>query len=127
MVSGVEVIGRIAERRRAGRRALMPVVFTSGIGVDSLYDAFACFGSVVHAVTQTPQVWLDHQVMEREGGLALIWDAVEDLFPIGLLDDAFEAYTDLVWQLAHPDSAAWEQPVAAPLPAGAPIGRSGLP
>ncbi|MGX5775919.1 non-ribosomal peptide synthetase [Methylorubrum zatmanii] len=118
LVSGVEVIGQIAERRRAGRRALMPVVFTSGIGVGSLYDAFARFGSVVHAVTQTPQVWLDHQVMEREGGLTLIWDAVEDLFPTGLLDDAFEAYTDLVWQLAHPDSAAWEQPVAAPLPAG---------
>ncbi|CAA2105841.1 Phenyloxazoline synthase MbtB [Methylobacterium bullatum] len=116
MVSGVEVMGRLAERQRASRKALMPVVFTSGLGVGSLYDAFGRFGDVTHSVTQTPQTWLDHQVMERDGGLMLIWDAVEDLFPAGLLDAMFDAYADFVCRLAQ-DRAAWDVPVPALIPA----------
>jgi amino acid adenylation domain-containing protein len=59
-------------------------------------------------------VWLDHQVIEHEGGLLLNWDAVEELFPAGMLDDMFDAEVGLLDWLA---SADWSQPAPALLPA----------
>src|SRR5262249_40372090 len=49
-------------------------------------------GEAVYGISQTPQVWLDHQVYERAGALLYNWDAVEELFPPGLLDAMFETY-----------------------------------
>ena len=57
------------------------------------------------AITQTPQVWLDHQVIEDAGGLLFNWDAVEELFPPGLLDDMFE-------RLLPPAGARWRDEAA---------------
>jgi amino acid adenylation domain-containing protein len=56
-------------------------------------------------VSQTPQVWLDHQVMEEGGALVFNWDAVEALFPDGLLDAMFAAYCGLLEQLAVEEEA----------------------
>ncbi|WP_042693270.1 AMP-binding protein, partial [Azospirillum sp. B506] len=65
-------------------------------------------------ISQTPQVWLDHQTYPTPDGLLLNWDAVEDLFPPGLLDDMFAAYEGLVRSLAGGD---WDRPASLPLPA----------
>ena len=52
--------------------ALMPVVFTSALGVsDDLVNMALPFGEQIWGVSQTPQVWLDNQVMERGGGLSI--------------------------------------------------------
>ncbi|MEO1067927.1 MAG: amino acid adenylation domain-containing protein [Cyanobacteria bacterium J06638_6] len=62
---------------------------------------------MVYGLSQTSQVYLDHQVSEIEGELVFNWDAIADLFPPGLLDDLFQAYTQLLTQLAETD-AAWK-------------------
>ncbi|HUG85849.1 MAG TPA: amino acid adenylation domain-containing protein [Euzebya sp.] len=116
--AGVRLIRQLNASRGAIGGAAMPVVFTSfASGVDGLEsfwidDLGAAFGEVVHAVTQTPQVWIDQQVLYQHGGLYLNWDAAESLFPPGLLDGMFEAYADLLTRLAT-DDATWEDP--APL------------
>ena len=46
-------------------------------------------GKLNYNISQTPQVWLDHQVVEMDGCLCLFWDAVEELFYPGMLDDMF--------------------------------------
>src|SRR5262249_45451543 len=61
-----------------------------------------------HSISQTPQVWLDHQVSEDQGELLLNWDAVEELFPDGLLDDMFTAYLSLLGRLASTERA-WDE------------------
>ena len=102
-ISGVRVQRELA-RGQETQKAMMPVVFTSTLGQD--YSAlFTQFGEVVYSITQTPQVWLDHQVFEQEGALVFNWDAVEELFPAGLLDDMFEAYCRFLRQLATSESA----------------------
>src|SRR6185295_5739185 len=62
-------------------------------------------------ISQTPQVWLDHQVLEDPLGLSYSWDVVEGLFPPGMIEDMLEAYQGLlerlvaeedVWQAASP-------------------------
>ncbi|MEV1293170.1 amino acid adenylation domain-containing protein [Pseudonocardia sp. NPDC049635] len=98
LCSGSEVLADTA--RRAGLAAgelLMPVVFTSALGAAPAPAADA--PRVRSALTQTPQVWIDCQVMERADGLAVSWDCREGVFPDGLLDDAFTSFADLVERL----------------------------
>jgi len=59
----------------------------------------------VFGVGQTSQVWLDCVVAERDGGLAIIWDAVDELFPAGLLDSMFQAFESLLVRLATGEGA----------------------
>ncbi len=98
--------GEQALRQRGAedrRRALAPVVFTSTLGLASEVDhaaALSTLGEVVYSVTQTPQVWLDHVVRERAGGLAYNWDVVAELFPTGLIESLFSAYGELLQRLA---------------------------
>lgn len=107
-ISGIDVLRALAQRRRSGVSALMPVVFTSALDIDPAGQKAQRFGEVVESVSQTPQVWLDHQVMEWNGALVLNWDAVEAIFPPGLLDDFAEAHGDLVERLATSDNA-WSE------------------
>lgn len=104
-ISGVDVLRALAQRRRSGVSALMPVVFTSALDIDPAGQKTQRFGEVVESVSQTPQVWLDHQVMEWNGALVLNWDAVESIFPAGMLDDFATAHGDLVERLATSESA----------------------
>ena len=100
-VSGVRVLRELA--RIEGKPVSMPVVFTSTIAVDTNQneETVAGFGTVTYLLTQTPQVWLDHQVFEGEGTLIFHWDALAEIFPDGLLDDMFEAYCNLLQRLAN--------------------------
>ncbi|MFC9089163.1 condensation domain-containing protein, partial [Nocardiopsis dassonvillei] len=79
--SGVEVLRDLT--RRGGPSAPAPVVFTSAVGMGELIEPKVreVLGETGWMISQTPQVWLDHQVVERDGGLALVWDAVSGLFP----------------------------------------------
>ncbi|MFT7836998.1 amino acid adenylation domain-containing protein [Saccharothrix sp. BKS2] len=110
---GVRVRRELARR---GGRADMPVVFTSLLrepgGLGALEGvAF----DVVHAVSQTPQVYLDNQALLLGGGLVVAWDAVDEVFPAGVLDDMFTAYVDLLDRLARDEAV-----VGAPTPVSPP-------
>ncbi|AFT70786.1 Putative non-ribosomal peptide synthase [Alloalcanivorax dieselolei B5] len=95
--------------------ASMPVVFTSALGVPGGTAApqEGPFRRQVWGLTQTPQVWIDHQVVEADGGIALNWDVVEALFPDGLITDMFQAYMRLLDELAGMD---WRAPVPDVMP-----------
>lgn len=113
-VSGVWVLRELA-RHKGQPMATMPVVFTSVLGLpqDASMDLSSAFPQQIHAVTQTPQVWLDAKVSETRGSLSLEWDGVEELFPPGMLNDMFAGYCRLVESLADAD---WSQPLAIVLP-----------
>ncbi|MCA9540322.1 MAG: amino acid adenylation domain-containing protein, partial [Myxococcales bacterium] len=113
---GVEVLRRMAQRRGAGLGARMPVVFTSMLGVLEHGMTLPQLGPPIFGVSQTPQVWLDQQVWVLSDGLTLSWDALDPLFPPGLLDAMFAAYVDVVRRLAD-DEAAWSRPLLPKLPA----------
>lgn len=102
-VGGVEVQRQLA-KVHGTQHNVMPIVFTSALGVeqwDTAGKEAKWLGKLVYNITQTPQIWLDHQVVEDKEGLLLIWDAVEGLFPEGMLEDMFEAYYDLLQRLAN--------------------------
>lgn len=103
--SGVEM------QRKLGNDRKIPVVFTSGLGVDT-WDEGNWIGKLVYNISQTPQVWLDHQVVEKDGGLYLFWDYVEDLFEPKMMNEMFEAYRELVEKLAK-DEELWRKEAAS--------------
>ncbi|GAA4203985.1 non-ribosomal peptide synthetase [Streptosporangium oxazolinicum] len=116
LFTGSEVLAELS--RRAGAPVLMPVVFTSALGGAGTPDGIP--PEVSYALTQTPQVWLDCQVMERGERLVTSWDVREGALPDGVAEDMFGAYAALVELLAADgDDAedAWERPARVELPA----------
>lgn len=110
LVSGVRVLREMNRGRVGQERQIMPVVFTSTLTLPNqeqtqvgLFDQL----KPVYSIGQTPQVWLDNQVTEREGNLVFWWDSVDGLFPAGMLDAMFEAYTHLLKTLAE-DESCWD-------------------
>ncbi|MDP9649633.1 nonribosomal peptide synthetase protein BlmIV [Paraburkholderia caledonica] len=109
--SGVRVLQDLSQCR--GRVALAPVVFTSALvlpvnsgaslGTDGLH------GEVVYALTQTPQVWLDHQVYQEYGSLLLAWDVRDDVFDVDLVRVLFDLYVAALERLVD-DAEAWRAP-----------------
>ncbi|MFS1522805.1 amino acid adenylation domain-containing protein [Microbulbifer sp. 2304DJ12-6] len=110
-ISSVSLMRELA-RRQSDAEATMPVVFTSALGIPGGTAApeNGPLREPVWALTQTPQVWLDHQVVEVEGGVFLNWDVVEALFPEGMCAEMFQAYIGLLqwagdaeWDSTPPD------------------------
>lgn len=107
--SGVRVQrdwARAHGRKTAG--ASMPIVFTSFVDSGADGWGFERFGEVVATTSQTPQVWLDHVVVEQGGGADLVWNVVPDMFPDGLLQDMFTTYVELLRELAE-DATSWRR------------------
>lgn len=100
---------RVLQQRGNGRGDLMPVVFTSMLGYGALSGPL---GRLEHGATRTPQVWLDAQVMEDDGALVFTWDAIDALFPDGLMGGMFAAWGAALRALAS-DAAVWDRPLAA--------------
>jgi amino acid adenylation domain-containing protein len=110
--SGVRVMRELTRAQGSAPRALMPIVFTSTLatsyGEGDHSFPIEWLGEIGYGISQTPQVWLDHQVFEQRGALTFNWDAVEAMFPSGLLDDMFASYEALLRRLAT-DAASWHE------------------
>jgi len=111
IVSGVEVMRELNRVRGKYENITMPVVFTSALGFGSAgHDVLIMnkLGKMIYNISQTPQVWLDHQVMEQQGALVFNWDTVDELFPEGYIDDMFNAYCTFIKYLVTEESAWYE-------------------
>ncbi|XYH95585.1 amino acid adenylation domain-containing protein [Sorangium sp. So ce1128] len=117
-VNAVEVLRAIQQQNSVPE--MFPVVFTTmlghspGIAAEDLAEFPQILGSPVWT-TQTPQVCLDHLLIEVNGSLCVHWDVIEDLFPAGMIDDLFDAYVDVLRRLAS-EPALWTGPVPSFIP-----------
>ncbi|MCC3312333.1 type I polyketide synthase [Nocardia africana] len=105
--SALDVLADLSSR--TGQRQLLPVVFTSALDVAELVGGdpdLEWAGRITHGVSQTPQVWLDHQAFVQAGGLQVQWDVLETVLDPQAADAAFAAYVARLRRLAgEPD--AW--------------------
>ncbi|WP_194911802.1 non-ribosomal peptide synthetase [Catenulispora rubra] len=116
--SGVRVLRERARRLGGRPGAAMPVVFTSMIGFDSasnITESAQMFGDVVFGASQTPQVWLDYQVLEERGELLVNWDYVDGLFPDDMVAEMFAAHRACLEQLGGSEGA-WDEAELVVLP-----------
>jgi len=104
---GVRVL-RDWARERGTQSALMPVVYTSTLGLRSAAGDGPLFdGKTVFGISQTPQVWIDCQVSETRGELHANWDVLEGVFPEGVVEAMFEAFTSLLRRMSR-DPEVWD-------------------
>ncbi|MBR1554779.1 MAG: amino acid adenylation domain-containing protein, partial [Oscillospiraceae bacterium] len=106
--NGLEILKELADGDPF--KAVLPVVFTSELfGSLDEEDTSEIFRQTkeLYAISQTPQVSLDHQALVRNGRLVLIWDYVTELFEPEKINEMFSRYTELIENLADADS--WEE------------------
>jgi len=107
--SGVKVMSEVSRRKGGIGTAAMPIVFTSMLGHERRgnyeHGFFNWIGNRVYAISQTPQVYFDHQVWEDDGDLMYSWDTIDELFPSDMMDDMFVAYEMFLLELSKDDSA----------------------
>ncbi|MFI6165509.1 amino acid adenylation domain-containing protein [Nocardia sp. NPDC051052] len=115
--TGVDVLRDFA-RADADTPRSAPVAFSCDLSGPLIPAEFAArFGDVSWMITQTPQLWLDHQIYRTpDGGVRLVWDAVDELFPAGVLDAMMSGYEGLVRGLT--DGARDLAMPEIPLPVG---------
>ena len=91
---GVEFIREISRHKNLGTKAAMPIVFTSMLMENKDVKSGINESSYVKmAISQTSQVYIDHQATEENGELVLVWDYVEELFDENIINLMFEQYT----------------------------------
>ena len=107
-VSGVYVERELQRSANTQGNGVMPIVFTSGLGIEENLKDGAYLGKLNYGLSQTPQVWLDHQVSEQNGELLLVWDCIEEIFPKDMIVNMFNAYVSLLKKLAEDSSIIFE-------------------
>ncbi|WP_312203355.1 non-ribosomal peptide synthetase, partial [Anaerospora hongkongensis] len=98
--NGLELLRRLA--KDSPGKAVMPVVFTSLLFGESAGTAEQIYPpdmKEVYAISQTPQVAIDHQAYERNGSLSLVWDFVNEAFEASVIEGMFAAYQNLIRRL----------------------------
>ncbi|CAM2011287.1 non-ribosomal peptide synthetase [Acanthopleuribacter pedis] len=113
-VSGIRLLRELRRRRLIDKRHFLPVVFTSLLGHAPVDGDTGFSRHLSYFQTQTPQVYLDHQIREQDEALVLRFDVIKEYFEPGVVDALFEQYLTVLGRLAA--EANWDAAVAAPPP-----------
>lgn len=107
MVCGVEVLRQMKQSSVSRDLEVMPIVFTSSLGLDEIGNNSAeWLGKRVYSSSETPQVWIDYQILKQKSGTTIIWDSLDSIFPENLIADMFEAHAELIERIAN-DVNVW--------------------
>lgn len=97
--SGVRIIRELKRERDINTE--VPFVFSCNLGGPLISSEFQnVFGDIGYMITQTPQVLLDFQLFDYEGGMQIVWDVVEQAFPNKMISEMFDTFTTLLNTLA---------------------------
>ncbi len=110
LYSGVDILRDIS-KLNSSKNFLAPYVFTSAIGLikESL------LGRYVYGISQTPQVFIDCQVMDTDLGLQINWDVREGIFEDDMLQDMFRVFEKILINLSN-NEAAWGKKFEVDIP-----------
>ncbi|WP_144558032.1 non-ribosomal peptide synthetase [Shouchella miscanthi] len=104
-VSGVRAMRELRVKSKNKAVPNFPVVFTSmlnNVGKAG-QGRTNWFHYMTYNITQTPQVYLDHQVSERNGVLHFNWDVAEGYLSRQLVEDMFKRYQDRLRDIVKED------------------------
>ncbi|WP_067695827.1 non-ribosomal peptide synthetase [Nocardia jejuensis] len=112
---GLDVLRDLGRLR--GAPVTPSVVFTSGLDLGELFSerVLRTFGEPVWIISQGPQVDLDAQVVELNGGILVNWDIRRDALPEGVAEAMFAEFRSLLEGLVAP-GADWNAELAIALP-----------
>lgn len=100
LFTGVEVLREMTKKQQNGR-VLLPVVLTSAIGLLDTDEDAGLKGQIGdYNISQTPQVFIDCQVVDTAQGLSVNWDTRDGIFPEQMIDDMFSTFETLLNELS---------------------------
>lgn len=113
LISGVQVMRELSRNKGDIPRALMPVAMSSIVSQKSALKSeisynFLDKNQITYSNLRTPQIFLDYGVWEESGALVVNWSFVKEVFPEGMVDEMFAAYTSFLEGLASEDEI-WEE------------------
>lgn len=85
-------------------KAMMPMVFTSLLFEQDIWDDVKKLGEVKWQIGQTPQVYVDFNVLEQSGELVIQMDYVSELFDDEMIERVFKSFCRML------DDVAFERP-----------------
>ncbi|CAF1486244.1 unnamed protein product, partial [Adineta steineri] len=102
------------------REILVPYVFTCGVDVEDVREKNVQHNMFfdqepVYVISQTPQVFLDHILIEINGCLSINWTYVDSLLRKEMLNHMHDVFIDLLVKLASFDDL-WQKPIFVSLP-----------
>jgi len=100
LYSGLDVI-REKIRLEPEQKFLMPYVFTSSVGLIKNEESGRMRGIYRGGISQTPQVFIDCQVMDGSFGLRINWDVRKGIFADGLAERMFGLFREKLETLAE--------------------------
>lgn len=118
-MSGIELMREYSKEHDLMGKAVMPVVYTSimdSIDGDSDKEANIFEDSLTYGISQTPQVYLDCQITEKNGTIRINWDVVDEMFPENMVEDMFQTFVLIVNALVEGEQD-WTKELNVPLPA----------
>ncbi len=95
-ISGVEVLRRLTKYKK--KNVIIPVVFTSTLGLAGAEDA-TVKRNVRYKISQTPQVYIDCQACDENGGAKVNWDVRDGVFEEELIDQMFESFQQILMDM----------------------------
>ena len=108
LYSGVDVLRDLNRLAKGGLRSMMPVVFTSALGLnmaEELVEGLSQDYEIpTYGITQTSQVWIDCQVTEQNGACCINWDVLDGLFEDGVVEAMFASFSQLIQRLDVPET-----------------------
>lgn len=99
--SGIRILRELKKEKYLDTDFSVPIVFTSMISSVKETSKESWYYNVTYSITQTPQVYLDCQVMEEADLLVLHWDVQEDRFPDGMIPSLFHQFTVEIEEMAE--------------------------
>ncbi|MBC8951562.1 non-ribosomal peptide synthetase [Xenorhabdus sp. PB62.4] len=108
--NGVQVLRELTRRGHNNRAATAPVVFSNTLTAnldDVVTDIGWTDATQIYNSNQTPQVWLENQIVRVDGLVQINWNAVSELFPDGMVEAMLDTYLTLIATCAEDDSV-WD-------------------
>jgi amino acid adenylation domain-containing protein/non-ribosomal peptide synthase protein (TIGR01720 family) len=82
-------------------KAVMPIVFTSLLFEEDVQNEVDYLGKVKWAIGQTPQVYIDFQVLVENGTLKIQMDWVNELFEETMMQEAFGMFIKMLKDISE--------------------------
>lgn len=107
-VSGIRILRELKQQKKMPKDLYLPVVFTSLINNftnEEKKNKKTFFTDINYMVTQTPQVYLDHQLYEESDQLVISWDIAYQYFGEKRAEELFNSYCNLINQYIGLDNS----------------------
>ncbi|AOM41233.1 non-ribosomal peptide synthetase [Xenorhabdus hominickii] len=109
--NGVQVLRELTRRghgnlSNGNRAAAAPVVFSNTLTAnldDVVTDIGWTEATQIYSSNQTPQVWLENQIVRVDDLVQINWNTVSELFPDGMVEAMLDAYLALITTCAEND------------------------